>query len=265
MTLEFSETIRTLQAQLAAWQNGIASEQHFWNQWMQKQGLEWPDDFTRRLDAAAPFDDWVAPVVRSLGQSEVSVLDVGAGPITILGYILTGVKLVLTATDPLTPIYNDLIDRYGLNPPLRTIFAPAEELSAFFGPNSFDIVHCRNALDHSFDPVRGIVEMLKVVRVGGWILLRHFENEAERGNYEGFHQYNFDCRDGRFVIWNKSIQIDVAKSLPPQCEVLVEKSGTVIVRIRKTGEIPISDPLFRYRLADYLEAFVRVAGGTTYK
>jgi len=38
---------------------------------------------------------------------------------------------------------------------------------------SFDIVHCSSTFDHSFDPVRGIREMLRVAEAGDVMFLRH--------------------------------------------------------------------------------------------
>lgn len=122
----------------------------------------------------------------------------------MLGPRVDGHHVSITAVDPLAPLYSRLMAREGIKPPIQTTFANAEDLSCFFAELSFDLVHCRNALDHSFDPVRGIEEMLRVVKLGGFIVLRHFVNEAEKGSYEGFHQFNFCKKEGRFCIWNKS-------------------------------------------------------------
>ena len=49
------------------------------------------------------------------------------------------------------------------------------------------MVHIRNALDHSFDPVLGIERMLHAVRPGGWVLLRHARNEGVAGKFRNGH------------------------------------------------------------------------------
>ncbi|WP_162751446.1 methyltransferase domain-containing protein [Rhizobium sp. CNPSo 4062] len=41
------------------------------------------------------------------------------------------------------------------------------DLSLFFNDLAFDIVYCQNTLDHCFDPMSAIVEMLRVLKVGG--------------------------------------------------------------------------------------------------
>ena len=253
--------VETLRAQLMAWKQGIPSEASFWNKWMEQRGGEWPEDFRRRFDPETPLDPWIATAAQGLGKREVSILDVGSGPLPAIGYQLEGVELHITAVDPLASVYKDLMDHHGLKPPIAPKFASAEELSSFFEPNSFDIIHCRNALDHSFDPLRGINEMLKVVRVGGLILLRHHRNEAEQEAYRGFHHHNFDCKESRFIIWSKSTQADVGELLKGRAEIACAARDLVEVAMRKIADVPETTAASRGRLRQYLEAFVEAATG----
>jgi len=255
---EHKTEVETLRAQMMEWKLGVASESAFWDTWMQQRGGEWPEDFRKRFNPETPLDPWVAAAARSLGKEDLSILDVGSGPVPGIGYKLKGIALRITAVDPLASIYKGLLARHRLNPPIAPIFAPAEELSSFFEPNSLDIAHCRNALDHSFDPLRGISEMLKVVRVGGLILLRHHQNEAERAKYNGFHHYNFDCRGSRFLIWDKLVSVDVGEFLAEYAEVSCTMSSHVDVTIRKARDIAERSGSFRDRLQQYLQAFIEL-------
>jgi SAM-dependent methyltransferase len=261
MTLDYETHVGILRAQLMEWKQGIPSESSFWDMWIKERGGQWAEAFQKRFDPETPLDPWIAAAARSLKKQQVSILDVGSGPVPVIGYKLEGLALRITAVDPLASIYNSLLARQGLCAPVTPTFAPAEELSSFFEPNSFDIAHCRNALDHSFDPLRGIREMLKVVVVGGFVLLRHFRNEAEHGEYKGFHHYNFDCRDNRFVIWNKSMMVDVADFLAPRAEVFCAMPGQVDVIIRKVSDTPESSNAPRERMGHYLQAFIDVIAG----
>lgn len=72
--------------------------------------------------------------------------------------------------------------------------------------NYYDIVHMSNALDHCFDPLEGIYQLLTVVKVGGKIILRHNDNEAEHEKYTGFHQWNLTIVNGEFQIWRKGVR-----------------------------------------------------------
>jgi SAM-dependent methyltransferase len=197
------------------WSNGIAAERSFWKNWIETQGSAWPEDFKKRLTPSAPLNSRIAKIIRETCPSgKVNVLDVGAGPLTIVGSQLEGYDVNVIATDPLAQIYNVLLQDAGITPRVRTQFAPAEALSAFFNHSQFDVVYCRNALDHSTEPMTGIIEMLRVVKVGRTVILRHYRNEAQTENYEGFHQHNFDVKDGKFVIWNKGNHLVVDDNLP---------------------------------------------------
>jgi SAM-dependent methyltransferase len=104
--------------------------------------------------------------------------------------------------DPFAEDYDRLLRRFAVEPPVRTIKAHGERLLSHFPPGSFDIAYAVNSIDHSYDPVRIIRNMLTLVRHDGVVLLRHRLNEGEHEGYVGLHQWNFDVRDGDLVIWN---------------------------------------------------------------
>ncbi len=259
--------VERLEAQLAAWAGGIGAELQFWDAWLETRGLRWPEDHGRRMDPEAPLDPRAAEAARGLARGgRVRILDVGAGPATMLRRRLPGVEVEVTATDPLAPLYAALLARHGAAPPVASRFAPAEDLRAFFpaDEDGFDLVHCRNALDHSFDPLRGLAQMLAVARPGGAALLAQFEDEAEREGYAGLHQWNFAARGGRFTMWNRGGAVDVASALaglPCRVASCRAEDGGIEVLIEKTGPTPPEpEAALRARLAACLEAFVRVLG-----
>lgn len=258
--------VNMLRDQLAGWRQGIAEEQRFWSNWLATKGARWPDRFQVRFDPTARLRGDIAKIVQSMGKRRLRILDVGAGPVTNIGFTLPGFDLDITAVDPLSPVYAALLHLHGLTPPVPTAFAPAEDLSAFFDEGSFDFVHCTNALDHSMDPIRDLREMLQVMAIGGTIYLSHHEDEAVAENYIGFHQHNFTVRDGRFVIWNRDREIDVAAefgdaaTVEAKLEPAVPPPGTrasVRVLIRKHASLPpTANGGHRQRLAHLLEAVV---------
>jgi SAM-dependent methyltransferase len=227
-----------LHKQLANWSEGFRYEVDFWREWFATKGLSWPDDYAMRFDTALPLEPGLAELVAGSSRPDVRILDVGSGPASNVGKTMQGGEVHLRACDPLAHQYAELWEEFGAYPPVRTEFAVVEELSSFFEPSTFDIAHCRNALDHSFDPLRGIVEMLKIVRVGGWVVLRHHPNEAERESYAGFHQYNFEIRNGKFVIWSREETLEPANLMPVATEFACRDDGDVVVMIRKKGEFP---------------------------
>jgi ubiquinone/menaquinone biosynthesis C-methylase UbiE len=78
-----------------------------------------------------------------------------------------------------------------------------QDLTALTYPDeSFDVVHCSNALDHTVSPFRAIEEMKRVCKPGGWVILRYYVSVGTRYNYVGLHQWNFTPKGGDVLIWS---------------------------------------------------------------
>lgn len=243
-----------LAQQLINWAKGVSYEVEFWDRWFSLRGGEWPDDFQARLRSDTVFS---YEAVDDLGLDAPKVLDVGAGPMTTLGKIYKGSPLSITAVDPLAVIYDVLADKYKIDRPVKTTQGFAEDLSAIFQPNSFDVVFCTNALDHSFDPMRGLEEMLLVCNIGGVVALEHQINEAEAEKYQGFHQWNFDTDErGHFIIWNQSQRWNATEHFESMAIVQTRRNEnwlTVSAKKKSSPEINMANR-YRSRLQELLTA-----------
>ena len=253
----FADSGSILAASIKSWKNGIDYEVNFWTKWFESKGLQWPDDYETRL-VAKPLVPWLADLLPRASMDRIDVLDVGAGPITVTGSFLPDRDMRLVAVDPLARHYAKIIGTFGVEPPHRTEFSFAEDISARFDLGSFDLVSCTNALDHAIEPVWGILEMLIVTKLGGNIALYHRRNEAEFEGYSGFHQWNFDEDGFDFVIWNKDRRINVSDVLDGVGVVTCRMSGEQLsVIIHKISELPVENLLYQRRLrAGLLEAFL---------
>jgi SAM-dependent methyltransferase len=229
------------QKQVFDWWNGSAVEVAFWDRWHSTGGLQWPESFKQRQLPTRQFDVTLLQGLTYEDISSLKMLDVGAGPMTSLGPDFNGTRLDITACDPMAPVYSLIAAKYGLTPPVRTALAFVEDLTVFYEPNTFDFTNCRNSLDHSFDPLRGIEEMLMVTKIGGKIHLHHRANEAENEKYSGLHQWNFDFIDGHFVVWNKKARFDVSEMYGSHHDITVRKGGDgwLTVEIFKRAEMNI--------------------------
>jgi SAM-dependent methyltransferase len=198
------------------WRTRTQSEVDFWAGWLVgAPGTEqWTGDRESRLDPESEIRD---PLVRAelerTPAREISILDVGAGPLTILGYRYPGKALTIVPVDPLADHYERLLRDARLEPPIRTIAVAGEALLEHFGSHRFDIAYATNSLDHSADPVTIISNMVSVVRPGGVVLLRHKRNEGESARYGGLHQWNFDVVNDRLVVWNNAVEVNVSTAL----------------------------------------------------
>jgi SAM-dependent methyltransferase len=200
----------------------------FWEAWFRTGGLHWPSDFQQRTSGATTTPDDVAALIDAAasGPEPVRVLDVGSGPISVLGDVpARWPNATLISLDPLASVYNRLLDGAGLDRVPRVTFGLSEFPDSFVdGP--VDVIHCRNALDHAFDPVRAIIQLLGMLRPGGRMVLRHFENEGAHGGYGGLHNWNFTRSDeGHFIVWCRDYGVDVSDLVAPYATLEVSLSG----------------------------------------
>jgi SAM-dependent methyltransferase len=198
------------------WRFRTRTEVDFWADWLRgAPGTEqWTRDRDERLDPETEIrDSLVSDELAGNPAEAISILDVGAGPLTALGYRYPGKTLTIVAVDPLADAYDRLLEDAGLDPPVRTIRVAGEALLDRFGRGAFDIAYAVNALDHSADPFRILSEMVGVVRPGGAVLLRHKRNEGESAAYAGLHQWNFDVVDEDLVVWNNAMRVRVGRAL----------------------------------------------------
>jgi SAM-dependent methyltransferase len=196
------------------WQKALGWEVAYWEEWLTTPEAQ------RLLDPDVPLDDdLVADVVASMPESNISILDVGAGPITPLGRTFPGKHIEVIATDALAKEYDAVLEKASISPPVRTQLVDAERLVETFSAGSMDIAHCRNALDHCYDPVLALDNMLAVVRPGGYVLLNHFINEGASQGYLGLHQWNLMERDGSFVIWNAERDENISERFAGQATI----------------------------------------------
>jgi SAM-dependent methyltransferase len=217
------------------WRRRKRSEVDFWAAWLVgAPGTEqWASDRESRL---APDTEITDPLVRAELErnpaEEISIIDVGAGPITSLGYRYPGKKLTIVPVDPLADEYDRLLRDAELDPPIRTIRVAGEELQEHFGPRKFDIAYAVNSLDHSADPFTIISNMVAVVRPGGIVLLRHKRNEGESARYGGLHQWNFDVVHDSLIVWNNAVEVNVGSALEGRAVTTAWISqGEVIARL----------------------------------
>jgi SAM-dependent methyltransferase len=198
----------------------LKEEVAYWRDWVAERGGRWKDEYEYRFDPASEVaDPALRGVIANLPQEEVSVLDVGSGPASMVGYTFPGKTVALVAVDPLADEYGRILGEAGVVPPVRATRAEGERLLDQLGPARFDIAYARNALDHAVDPPLIIENMLGVVRPGGYVVLRHVRNEAVRQAYVQLHQWNLDRRDEHLVAWRPGREIDLGAGLAGRAEI----------------------------------------------
>lgn len=216
------------------WQRGLRGELDHWAEVARTGGSKWPDDWKQRQDPDSQLDPGIAKYLSVDLTRAPRVLDVGAGPLTILGKKLGKEQLTIVAVDPLAHEYDAILRECGIDPPVRTTFGEVEKLSEFLPENYFDLVYMRNALDHSNDPLTGIKEMLKVVRPNCYVLLFHYANGGEKAKYADLHRWNLCVENNHFTIWNPTARVWVDEELRGVAKVEArQEDGWVSCQIQK--------------------------------
>jgi len=226
------------QSAKSKWKAGFKSEIQFWDVWFCKRGLQWADQYRNSFNPDLPLQQRPAALLPS--QTEIHILDVGAGPLTFLGKIYKGKLVNITAVDPLADEYDRIFDKNKIQPIVRTQKLAAEDLTKRFPSSKFDLVFARNSIDHAYNPERAILQMIDVVKSGRYVLLEHTPNEAENANYSGFHQWNFFMSaNGNFIISSKFEKVNMTKKYAGLCTITCEivnegrHGDLLITRIQK--------------------------------
>jgi ABC-type polysaccharide/polyol phosphate transport system ATPase subunit/SAM-dependent methyltransferase len=199
------------------WSRAQELEASWWREWFATGGLDWPEDYRRLLAPDRPVQSRIAKCLPQSGTPVV--LDVGSGPVSRVGTWLGQRRIHLTSIDPLADCYRRLLASHGYDSALGPIAGDGESLTEVVPADHFDLVSIENALGHTRDPLRVIDRMLSAAKVGGRVLILDEENEADANAYRGLDHWNLTIEDGRFVIWNPSSRLDVARHLRGRAEV----------------------------------------------
>jgi hypothetical protein len=206
----------------------LVEQEAYWSQWVASRGLDRPEDFQERLqvrEIGDKFKELVNPAVADASWHYVRILDAAAGPMTILGSTWAGKMLDLRACDALAPRFDRMLRRHGVVPPVRTVFAELEHLSAVFGSDAFDLVVIREAIDRTMDPVAAVKDALEVTRPNGTVWLGGKVHRGLAYQYEGARAWNVDLWDGYPIIWNARAMHNLTALFRNQAVVASKSSG----------------------------------------
>lgn len=196
------------------WRDANPTEAEFWKRELPHRVATFRE-YQLMADPAAPVSDPLLKMLLArIPETEISMIDVGSGPLTVLGKTYPGKTLTLTAADPMANEYAQIMQEAGIQAPVPPVACRGEDLLSLFEANSFDIAYARNAIDHCLNPVRVITNMVHLVKPGRFVVLQHFLRVGELEFYQGEHQWNFDVQGQEFVIWRPHTpKVDMGKEL----------------------------------------------------
>jgi SAM-dependent methyltransferase len=200
------------------WQRNLLSEQIFWRNWIESKGGRWPQHFSNRIASKRALKIDLAKLL-PCNSCQVKILDVGAGPLTVLGNYLQGFEISITPIDALADSYDQMLRNARIVAPVPTIKMRAEELVKHYPENHFDLSYSRNAIDHTHDAIRSILAMVHVTKVGGYVVLEHRIAEGRRARYRGLHAWNFLSEKDTFYISSPNGRQNMNQLLNDKCRI----------------------------------------------
>jgi len=142
-----------------------------------------------------PLHQYFVPLIDK--KKKVSIADIGSGMFSTTGSTWPGVKVKVCPSDELANEYMGVLKKFNIIPLFPIEYQNMEKLT--YPDESFDIVHCVNALDHCVNPFKAIQEMYRICKKDGYIYLRHHFNTAKTQKNRGLHHWNititinYDC------------------------------------------------------------------------
>jgi SAM-dependent methyltransferase len=226
------------------WTEGLPEEVAFWARALANQGRDWnPSDYAERMDPQLPLQAELRELIDAPEGGTVRILDVGSGPLTRVGRVWPGRVVEITPVDPLAEEYRALIARLGISVPVLPQTAEGERLRDRFREDSFDLAYASNCLDHAFDPVVAIREMLAMLKPSCFAYLWHYPDAGLQERYRGLHQWNFNERGGDLTVSDGRRTVLLSEALQDwgAVDCFIETasgSPVVIARVRKLATPP---------------------------
>jgi hypothetical protein len=167
----------------------------------------------RRSSEVDFWAGWLTEELERIPADEISILDVGAGPLTWLGFRYPGKKLTIVPVDPLADEYDWLLRDAGLDRPSARSGWQAKRCSSALGKGD-STSHTRRMRSttaripsqstRTWSPSCVQVESSSSGTSG---------TRAKSARYLGLHHWNFDVADNSLLLWNNVGVVNVGSAL----------------------------------------------------
>ena len=134
-------------------------------------------------------------------KKTVKIADLGSGAYSTIGSYLNGVEVDIYHSD--NQDFSAFCKKYDFVPRIPIEYQDMEQLT--YPDESFDIVHCANALDHTRDAAIAVEEMIRVCKPGGWVYIDSHLDQLDTGHK---HYWNAK-KDGVFTNDNAKLLFDL--------------------------------------------------------
>ena len=202
----------------------IDDEVMFWRKWLKGKRGE-------KHIKVRPLAKEVREMVGE--KKQVRIADIGSGPASMIGYTMDGVEVDYVPSDLLAEEYKELYRYHNIEP---YVYPEVQDMMNLSYPdNSFDIVYCRNAVDHCFDAKKAISEMIRICKPGGYVYLWHFKKVGKMMGYNGMHTWNIELTEnGNCLYWSKTSKFLLSElDIGFENEEVVRSHNVIINKLHK--------------------------------
>jgi len=207
-------------------------------------------------------EDAVRRAAQALGRKP-RVLELGAGPFSSLVFLVRHDLAEVVATDALAEEFARLLADATISYPVTPVCVLGEFLDQLYPSESFDITFVSNALDHCLCPAVAWYNMLKLTRVGGFVIHCHAVREGTHQKQEDLHQFDLWPENNGLMISDLAgHEFSLTEGLPLECEHLevIPADGPdgwpwFAQSFTKTAALAASASFLEHCLRDLLRAF----------
>jgi hypothetical protein len=137
---------------------------------------------------------------------QLSVIDIGSGPLSLLLWGQDAGLFQPTCIDALGNEYNRLLNEYEIDSDVSIQVGHGETMNY---QGHFHMAYSRNALDHCESPSTVFSNMRKAIVKKGFLVISTARNEGSNMNWTGPHQYNLDIEDDHLTLTDRSGKRDL--------------------------------------------------------
>lgn len=213
-------------------------QKELWQETINSEGLNFHEKninenrerLVRFWSAECPVRSIIIENIQHINKPKIKLLDVGCGPFPKSGKVCKGFDIERVLVDALAEEYHRFLSEQGIQPEEVILKCNAEELDELFVESSFDVIFSKNALDHTYNPMRAIKKMYSLLNENGVIILEHYRNEGKYTNYAGLHQWDFDIVNDEFIISNKQGNAIFLRTIVNgECDIHLKQNGDIVI------------------------------------
>ncbi len=184
--------------------SGLTSEKLYWSYvlWRRNNFME-----AKRLHRSVReniFPSKLLSIIRKYEAEKLKpkVIELGPGPLSDLAWGVEAGLIELFAIDPLADEYNKMLGTRKIFFPIRTVQGIGEDL--LLPETSFDIAYLRNSLDHTSDPRKCLFNLVRVLKINGYLYIYSNVREGTRVGWSGLHQHDLVIEENCLICYNKN-------------------------------------------------------------